>query len=302
MLKRTLSKISARLSGSSKSTITIISFLFLFLITWLDYLTSDYSLIIFYLIPVSLMAWFVGTGGGVIFCLFSMAARILTDYESNVILARYSRLHYWNLSIELFFLLAMSVLFSALKKNIDTEKQHGSTDHLTGAMNRRAFFELAEYLISRSHRYGSHLALVYMDLDNFKLVNDRGGHAVGDSLLKTVVSVIRANLRKTDLLARFGGDEFVILLPDIDSAATLPLLEKLQSHLQKTMDENNWPVTFSIGAITYEQAPPDIDAIINGADGLMYKAKHAGKNRILHETCTAIVPDTEEVRRGQRRL
>ncbi len=303
MLDRIHQKITDRFSVSSQLTITTISTLFLLLFGWLDYFTGDYSLIIFYLIPVSLMAWFVSRTSGVLFCFLSMTMRILTDYESKAFLTNYSRLHYWNLFIEFFFLIIMTLLFAALKKNVETEKRHASLDPLTGALNRRSFFDLADYVLSRSRRYGTVFTIAYMDLDNFKEINDSMGHHTGDKLLVTTVTAIKSHIRKTDIVARFGGDEFVILLPETNTDYSLALLEKLHGVLQKSMNDNNWPVTFSIGAITYSNTPASVDEIIATADTLMYDVKRAGKNRLLHTVIPKNdIEDYSEKLHGKRKL
>jgi diguanylate cyclase (GGDEF)-like protein len=275
-------KIIEIFSPRSPATIISYSFLFLLLLGWIDLITGDYSLIIFYLIPVSLVAWFVSKCSGITFCILSGVVRMIVDESSTSFSFSYPVLHYWNDLIELLFLLIMSILFSALRKNLDTEKKLASRDPLTGAMNRRSFFDLAEYEVKRSHRYGLPFTVAYIDLDNFKGINDRFGHRIGDQLLVTVVSTFLANIRSTDILARFGGDEFVILLPETSADAAVTFLEKMHSHLDLVMKQNEWPVTFSIGAATYPKAPATADEAIHMADELMYQVKNSGKSRMLH--------------------
>jgi diguanylate cyclase (GGDEF)-like protein len=252
------------------------------LLGWLDFATGDYSLIVFYVIPVSLMAWFVTRTSGVLFCFLALATRFVADISPNTFLPIRTELHYWNIFIEFLFLLIMSLLFSALRKTLDSEKSRASTDPLTGALNRRSFFGLAEYELNRSRRYNQPLTLAYIDLDNFKDVNDQNGHHVGDELLIAVVTTLAGNIRSTDILSRFGGDEFVLLLPETRSEAALPFLTKIHDHLKQTMLSNNWSVTFSIGAVTYLNAPENVDEVICRADVLMYEVKRSGKNKLLH--------------------
>jgi diguanylate cyclase (GGDEF)-like protein len=258
----------------------------LILLGWLDRVTGDYSLIIFYVIPVSLMAWFVTRTSGILFCLLAFATRFIADEPAGSFSFKSTELHYWNIFIEFLFLLIMSLLFSALRRNLDSEKARAGTDPLTGALNRRSFFELAEYELNWWRRYSQPFTLAYIDLDNFKEINDHKGHHVGDELLNAVVSTIAANIRSTDILARFGGDEFVLLLPDTGSEAAQPFLAKIHDNLQHTMASNNWPVTFSIGAVTYLKAPATVDEVICRADILMYEVKRGGKNRLLHIEAT----------------
>jgi diguanylate cyclase (GGDEF)-like protein len=263
--------------------IILVSSVLLLLLGWIDVLTGDYSLIVFYLIPVSITAWFVSKRCGILFCLFAISMRIVADDGYATLRFAHSTLHYWNELIEFLFLLIMSVLFSALKTNLDNEKELANRDPLTNTHNRRSFFDLAEYELNRSRRYEIPFTVAYIDLDNFKDVNDRLGHKTGDALLITVVETIRNNIRNTDILSRFGGDEFVILLPNTEGAAACIFLEKLHEHLTRAMTSNTWPVSFSVGAVTYLQPPDSIDQIIQQADDLMYRVKHSGKNRLLHQ-------------------
>jgi diguanylate cyclase (GGDEF)-like protein len=269
---------------SSRSPVTVISLsmITLALLGWIDYLTGDYSLIVFYLIPVSIVAWFVNRTSGMLFCLLALVTRFSVNEAHTSFALKNTSLHYWNECIELLFLLIMSLLFSALRKNLDSEKTLASSDPLTGALNRRAFFDIAEYELNRSHRYGHATTIAYIDLDNFKAINDRLGHAVGDTLLTTVTRTIASHIRSTDILSRFGGDEFVLLLPETPADAAAPVLEKIQLQLNQAMSTSNWLVSFSIGAVTYPKTPPGVDEVIKKADMLMYEVKRSGKNRLLH--------------------
>lgn len=282
MLKNVHRKIVSILSHCSSLAVGVINILLLLLLGWLDIVTGDYSLIIFYLIPVSLAAWFVGKYFGILFCFLAVAVRFIVEESSTSFDFAHSTLHYWNELIEFLFLLIMSVLFSALKNNLENEKTLSSHDPLTGALNRRSFFDLAEYEVNRSHRYDLPLTVAYIDLDGFKEINDKLGHRTGDEVLMAVVSTIKANMRSTDILARFGGDEFVILLPATSGEAATAFLDKMHDHLNDMTAQRNWPVTFSIGAATYLKAPQSIEEIIQRADELMYSVKHGSKNGLLH--------------------
>jgi len=270
---------------SPRSPATVISFnlVILLLLGWLDFATGDYSLIVFYLVPVSLSAWFVGRSCGVLFCFLAVFVRLAVEEFSTPVNISHSTLHYWNELIEFLFLLIMSLLFSALKINLENEKKLASHDSLTGALNRRSFFDLAEYEIHRSRRYDLPFTVAYIDLDNFKEVNDSLGHRTGDEVLIEVVSTIRANIRSTDILARFGGDEFVVLLPETSGEAAIAFLNKLHDHLNSIVNYKNWSVTFSIGAATFIETPDSVDEVVQEADELMYVVKRGSKNRLLHK-------------------
>ena len=279
-------EIVSRFSPRSPAVICAVNIAILLLLGWLDKITGDYSLIVFYLIPVALGAWFVSKSFGVLFCILAVAVRIVVEESTTSFHFSHSTLHYWNELVEFLFLLIMSMLFSALKANLEKEKTLASHDPLTGVLNRRAFFDLAEYEVNRSRRYSLPITLAYIDLDRFKEINDTLGHRAGDEVLIAVVTTIRANMRNTDILARFGGDEFVILFPATSGEAAAPLLNKLHAHLNDTTARNNWPVTFSIGAATCLEAPLSIEELIQRADELMYSVKHGSKNRLLHREFT----------------
>jgi diguanylate cyclase (GGDEF)-like protein len=283
MIRRLHKKTEQTFSSRTPAMTLLFCSVFLLFLGWLDIITGDYSLIVFYLIPVSLAAWFVGKRSGLLFCMLALVVRVIADEESRTPFSPHTALHYWNELIEFLFLLIMSLLFSALKRNFENEKELARRDPLTDTLNRRSFFDLAEHEINRSHRYGLPLTVAYIDLDNFKDVNDQFGHQTGDDLLIVVVSTIRSHIRSTDILARFGGDEFVILLPDTPGDAALTFLNKLHVNLDQAMAHKGWPVSFSIGAATYRTVPPTVDEVISHADELMYAAKHGGKNRLLHK-------------------
>src|SRR5205085_680354 len=137
---------------------------------------------------------------------------------------------------------------------------------------------------SRTVRYGRPLTLTYLDLDAFKQVNDTLGHAVGDELLKTVANTLRSSVRASDIVARVGGDEFALLLPESGVGTAEVVLRKLQSRLLHAMQEKQWPVTFSMGAITFLQIPHSCDDMLHSADQLMYEVKSHGKNGVAVET------------------
>jgi diguanylate cyclase (GGDEF)-like protein len=134
--------------------------------------------------------------------------------------------------------------------------------------------------IDRFQRNKQPFTVSYIDLDNFKAVNDNFGHNVGDDVLSAVVRQIKNLLRKTDFIARLGGDEFVLILPDTDQAGAQLLISKIQISLLEEMQKNKWPVTFSIGVLTCINIPQTVNELIKQADDLMYSVKNNGKNSI----------------------
>jgi diguanylate cyclase (GGDEF)-like protein len=117
-------------------------------------------------------------------------------------------------------------------------------------------------------------------VDDFKQVNDHLGHSAGDRLLRTVADTIRENVRGIDVVARLGGDEFAILMPETDGAAAGVVVRRVRRRLLDAARAGGWPVTFSIGVVTFDTPPASCDEMLQAADDLMYAAKRHGKNAI----------------------
>jgi diguanylate cyclase (GGDEF)-like protein len=167
---------------------------------------------------------------------------------------------------------------------LENEKSLSRSDYLTGLANRRAFEELFAMECKRSQRYKRPITLVYMDLDDFKKVNDGRGHQTGDEVLIAVAASLRTNLRATDCVARLGGDEFAILLPETDEEAALIIMKKLEAVLQRLRSSKDWPIGFSFGVVTFPAPLESLEAMLERADKLMYEAKHGGKSAMLFES------------------
>lgn len=156
------------------------------------------------------------------------------------------------------------------------------TDPLTGALNRRGFEELIERELARAGRHDHPLALALIDLDDFHQTNAAHGHAGGDAVLRHLVAVCQLHLRSTDALARIGGDEFVLLLPETPAADSMSTLLRLQRSLAQRplqLDQTRVPVHFSAGVAQWQAGEP-ADALLRRADAALYAAKRVGKNRV----------------------
>jgi diguanylate cyclase (GGDEF)-like protein len=162
-------------------------------------------------------------------------------------------------------------------------KRLAITDEGTNIFNRRHFFHLAEQEFSRSGRYNHPLAAMIIDVDVFKRFNDRYGHIVGDQVLYAVAQTLKQNLREIDILGRYGGEEFSVLLPVIELAAAQRVAERLQTRVADTkVDTDAGPlsVTISVGLATRNQKTQTLLSLIDLADQAMYIAKNAGGNRV----------------------
>ena len=246
-----------------------------------DVLTgSELSLSLFYLIPVVIVTWFLGKTYGLVISVACAIAWFVADVLGG---SSYSHpaIRLWNAAIRLGYFISVTWLLPALKA-LGREKELAREDYLTGAYNRRFLFEAVKKELDRMQRYNRPFALAYLDLDDFKSVNDRLGHRVGDTVLCAVVDQAKKYLRKTDIIARVGGDEFILLLPETDQAALQKLIPRLQDALLGEMCRSHWPVTFSIGVLTCWCFSTTADELINRADELMYRVKENGKNAVVY--------------------
>ena len=239
-----------------------------------------------FLVPILTVSWFVGAASGVLISFLSVLAWLVAMLESGHTFASDAIL-YWNGLLLLSFFLVFGLLVASLRRVHDREKSLARTDALTGVANRRAFFELVGLEIQRAARYERAVTVAYFDLDEFKAVNDRGGHAEGDRILCLFADTIRRNLRSTDMVARLGGDEFCIVLPEIGPDAATAALKKLEVQLTAVLVQGESPLTFSVGAITFLKAPESAEVMLRQADELMYSIKASGKDRFqlrVHDT------------------
>jgi diguanylate cyclase (GGDEF)-like protein/PAS domain S-box-containing protein len=170
-----------------------------------------------------------------------------------------------------------------LQAALEIERNVSRVDFLTGIPNRRTFYEALESEVHRARRYQRAMTLGYIDVDNFKSVNDILGHSAGDDLLKMVAATIQATLRRTDTVARLGGDEFAVLLPETDSEAATVAVAKVQRSLQAAVDRHSLPISFSVGVVTFKLPLETIEKMIERADELMYQAKRNGKGAVVCE-------------------
>lgn len=158
-----------------------------------------------------------------------------------------------------------------------------TTDGLTGLTNRRTFDEIISREFSRAARYRRPLSVLIIDIDRFKSINDGYGHLAGDAALRQVAGLLRANLRRDDLLARFGGEEFAVLLPEIDRAGAVAAAEKLRRVVEArplVFDHRRQSVTVSVGVATRAVTDASPVEILRRADANLYAAKREGRNRV----------------------
>jgi diguanylate cyclase (GGDEF)-like protein len=235
------------------------------------------SIFILYLIPIG-FATQVGRRAGFVTSLASAFISVAVDLLEGQ-LDPSVELVLWNGSVRFALFLIVSNAVSA----VILMQQYVDTDYLTGLLNRRGFYKYADKEIHRSRRMGRGFSVVYLDIDNFKPINDRFGHKAGDRLLQSVARALQQTCRKTDLIARLGGDEFAIVLTDTSFEASVAVIKHLCHSLQVAISSGGWGVTPSFGVATYEETPESVDAALEWTDRLMYDAKQRGGDSVTHE-------------------
>jgi len=273
------------LSKLPQSTLIAVASLMVLLVGILNHMAGpEISSTIFYLIPIVLVTWFAGRSIGFIFSILSALTWLIADLTSGITLLN-SDVPYWNGVARLGSFFILTFILSTLKNTLRQEKEYSRIDFLTGIRNRRYFIELVNMEINRARRYEHAFTVVCIDLDNFKTVNDCFGHSTGDILLRLVARTLQQNIRVTDTVARLGGDEFAILLPETGRNVAEVILQKVQNINLEIMRRHGWPVTLSIGVVTFMSPPSTVDETLRISDQLMYTAKNNGKNSIQYEVC-----------------
>jgi diguanylate cyclase (GGDEF)-like protein len=177
------------------------------------------------------------------------------------------------------YLVVLTVL-GAIRRMHDAREREAATDYLTGAVNARAFEKAAAIELERGRRYGRPLSLIYLDLDDFKGVNDTFGHGAGDNVLAELSHVLRCAVRANDLVARLGGDEFAVLMPEANRFSAMAVARRVREEVARVTLPDGRAVRCSMGVACYVWPPESLDALIHDADKLMYAAKERGKDRI----------------------
>lgn len=273
------------LSGLSRPRLWLLICGLLSIIGVIDYITgTEVSVGLFYLAPVAIAAWYINRNAGMGVSIASAAIWFVVggpafpaqEFSFPVLL--------WNAGVHLGFFVVVAALLSVLRQAIDRERALARTDYLTGVKNDRSFYEQADIELRRARRHHRPTSVAYIDVDDFKELNDRFGHNEGDSALRAIGASLLRLLRATDIVGRMGGDEFAILLPEAGKGEAIKSVKRLHELLMAELRVNEWPITLSIGVLTCTRTPPDITRLMKEVDALMYEVKRSGKNRIRYKT------------------
>jgi diguanylate cyclase (GGDEF)-like protein len=249
-------------------------------IGYLDFATGlEVSVSFFYLVPVALAAWF---GPRSLSYLVASLSALVGQFSNDLAGDHHSHwaITLWNDLFQFFFFLVVAQLLIQVRSSFQRAKTASQQDFLTGLPNRPTLLTRLEGELARASRTGQPIAVGYLDLDHFKQVNDRYGHSEGDRLLYLVGRAVRDELRRSDILARVGGDEFVVVLPECSGDSAAVVARKILDVISALSKANGWPVSASLGVVQIDRpkAFEEVGALIEHADALMYEAKANGRN------------------------
>lgn len=247
---------------------------------WVNVVTPPAARLgILYIIPVLLITWTEGLAWGILF------AVVTTGYREAIAWVQMpaDTPMVWRIITGLAYLAVLGVAMAGLQTLRRREAQMARlviADPLTNVLNARAFAERLGQELDRNRRYPRPLSLMYMDLDNFKIINDTHGHQTGDAVLRLVAEATRSSVRQADVVGRLGGDEFAVLMPETDAqladAAAKRLIASLRNVFKGTPN-----VTASIGVVSCTATDASTDDLLRRADQAMYDAKKSGKDRVV---------------------
>lgn len=268
---------------AAQAGVTISGLMLIALVGLVDYLTgNEISFSFFYLVPIVLVTWFSPRLVGFAACGVAAAVWFYVDAATGATYSHWA-IPIWNAIVRLLFFFLTTFLLGQLRSQLAREESLAQIDGLTNLLNARAFKDIASRSLQLAARNQRPVALGYIDVDNFKEINDRRGHTAGDNVLRAVAETLKGSARATDVIGRLGGDEFVVFMPEVSLAGARTAFAKVHESLTRLAGNNHWPIGFSMGIAVFPSAPVSIDEVIKAADGLMYRVKRGNKNDVLFE-------------------
>ena len=232
-----------------------------------------------YVIPVLLVTWTEGLAWGIVFGVASIAMREVVAWDQMPAETPLG----WRIGNAAAYVAVVAVAMAGLHTLRSSQAQLAklvTQDVLTNVLNARAFAERLGQELERNRRYPRPLSLIYMDLDNFKVINDTHGHQTGDAVLRLVADAMRSSVRTADVVGRLGGDEFAVLMPETDAPLADAAAKRLVASLRDVF-KGTPNVTASIGVVSCAATDASTDDLLRRADQAMYDAKKMGKDRVV---------------------
>lgn len=232
-----------------------------------------------YAIPVAIASWMISRRVGLLFALTTCFTWVLVGVKTDTLPTDAFSIFVTAL-VRITNLSLLAVFTSSMNRYVGFHRSDALTDQLTGLANRRALLQRLKLEIDRSARTGRPISVMMGDLDNFKKVNDKAGHDAGDCLLQRTAAALLGHFRSTDLVSRYGGDEFVVLLPETGNKEALELAQRGIDVVGAVLAES-YQSGISLGVVTFVQAPTSAEAVFAAADEMLYAAKAKTSHRIV---------------------
>jgi diguanylate cyclase (GGDEF)-like protein len=250
------------------------------LVYWVNVATPpEARLGVLYVIPVLLVTWTEGLVWGIVFGIASITLREAVAWNQMPLDTPLG----WRVGNGAAYVAVVAIAMAGLQRLRKSQAQLArlvTQDVLTNVLNARAFAERLGQELERNRRYPRPLALIYMDLDNFKIINDTHGHQTGDAVLRLVADAMRTSVRTADVVGRLGGDEFAVLMPETDAQLADAAAKRLVASLRNVF-KGTPNVTASIGVVSCTATDASTDDLLRRADQAMYDAKKMGKDRVV---------------------
>ena len=246
---------------------------------WTRDFTNFFTL---YLLLIALVVWFGGQMWGMIVTGLVVIFWEASCFEHGLLFQGTFKAVWMLVAQPVFFVLFSRALWE-LHRHLHLEERHAREDPLTGLLNWRGFQEISTRELARCRRFARPSAIAYIDVDNFKTVNDASGHKAGDHILRALAHALKKHLRETDVAARVGGDEFILLFPETGAEEACEVVERARAVFLHEMGRWQWSATLSAGVVGFALPPASLHEMVDRADRCMYAVKSAGKNALRIE-------------------
>ena len=272
-----------RLAGAHPVTVWVLGLALAGLVTVADWWShAEVAASLAYLVPIGVVAWGRDRLAAGVMAIACAGAWLYVDVLTHGDQAA-TATEIANFTVLLVAFLLTGQVLARLRGRLERERWLARTDPLTGIHNRRSFWNATRRELERCRRFAEPFSVAYLDVDGFKGVNDRFGHAAGDQLLRRIANLLQQELRQLDMVARLGGDEFALLLPGTNVFGASSVLTRLRDLLRSAAWRSQYGIDCSIGCVTVLVAPNDVDAVVARADQLMYTMKRTGRGELRHE-------------------